>query len=134
MPPLPLPGPPGLRIKKRLESAAIRFQQVINWEELRIYILQDPKWDWDDDIVLDWQRDITAHFLQCCKDCHSDDMIQAFAAALEDGQQFQELGDPNVNEAADLLEEDSDHSTITQPKCNEVGTVSHQMKSLRALS
>jgi hypothetical protein len=130
----PLPGPPGLRIKKRLESAAICFQQVINWEDLRIYILQDPKWDWDDEIVLHWQRDITVHFLECCKDYHNDDMIQAFAAALEDGQQFQDLGDTNVNEAADLSEENSDHSTITQPKCNEVGTVSHQMESLRAVS
>jgi hypothetical protein len=134
MPSLPLPGAPGLRIKKRLESAAIRFKQIINWEELRIYILQDPKWDWDDDIVLDWQQDITAHFLECCKDCHSDDMIQAFAAALKDGQQFQELRDANVNEAVDLLEADSLHSTILQPKYNEVGMVAHQKESLKALS
>jgi hypothetical protein len=123
-----------LRIKKRLESAAIRFKQVINWEDLRIYILQDPKWDWDEEIVLDWQQDITAHFLECCKVCHSDDMIQAFAVALRDGQQFRELGDANVNDAADLSDEDSNHSTITQPKYPAVGTHSHQMESLRALS
>ena len=134
MPPLPLPGAPGLRIKKRIESAVFRFKQVINWEDLRIYILQDPKWDWDDDIVLDWQRDITAHFLECCRDYHSDAMIQAFAAALEDGQQFQALGDTNVNEAADLADSDHSNLTITQENRNEARTVSHQIESLRALS
>lgn len=125
MPLLPLPGAPGSRIKKRLESAAVRFKEVVNWEELRQYILHDPKWDWDDDIVLELQRDITAHFLECCKDCHSEDMIKTFAAALEDGQQFQEPRDTNANEGADSYE-DSDHNTIKQPKHTEVGTVSHQ--------
>ena len=125
MPPLPLPGAPGSVIKSRLESAAIRFQQVFNWEELRAYILQDEKWVWDNDIVLGWQQDITTHFLECCKEFHDDEMIQAFTAALKDGQQFQELRDADVKEAAVLAEQYSAHNTITQQNFNEVGTVVH---------
>jgi hypothetical protein len=122
----PLPGPIGERIKKRLESAAIRFKQLITWEELRRYILQDPKWEWDEDIVLDWQRDITDYFLESCKACHTDDTIKCFKSALEEGQQVRGLDDTNVNEAGDLEDEedddDDDCDTSVQPKYNQVGT------------
>jgi hypothetical protein len=129
MPSLPLPGPIGKRIKKRLESAAIRFKDVITWEDLRRYILQDQKWDWDEEILLDWQQDITEHFLECCKDYHTDETIKGFASALVEGQQFKGLEDTNVNEADDLSEEDSDNGTITEPKYNEVGTPPHLIEN-----
>lgn len=90
-----------------------------------MYILQDPKWVWDDDIVLDWQEDITAHFLDCCKPHYTEDAINTIAKALKDGQQLKNLEDTNIKEAGDLSEEGSDHATIKQSDYKEVGNVGH---------
>jgi hypothetical protein len=120
MPKSPLPGRIGEHIKHRLESAAVRIKQLDSWEDLRRYILQDDKWDWDQEILLDWQQDITAHFLECCKSYDvSEDSINAFTLALADGQQLEEHTE--ANEAGEVVEVSSDHGTITQPEYPGVG-------------
>jgi len=121
MPPSPLPGRPGNCIKNRLESAAIRLKQVHSWEDLRLYLIQDDKWSWDDAIVLDWQQDIIDYFLECCKDSQYDDAtIREFATALQDGQQL--VTDVEVRGIGGSLEENSDRATVRPRHHAEVGS------------
>jgi len=119
MPSSPLPGRPGGCIRNRLESAAIRLKQVHSWEDLRLYLIQDEKWIWDDAIVLDWQQEITDYFLERCKEFHDDETIDSFAMALREGQQLKT--DTKAGEIGDSLEEKSDHGTVRQPNHVEVG-------------
>ena len=117
--PSSLSGRPGNCIKNRLESASIRLKQLHGWEDLRLYLIQDEKWSWDEAILLDWQQDITDYFLNCCKDYHDDETIAGFATALRDGQQL--ITDTKSGETGTSLEEDSDHGTIRQPNHTEAG-------------
>lgn len=119
MPSSPLSGKPGNCIKSRLESAAVRLKQVHGWEDLRIYLIQNEKWIWDNDILLDWQQDITRYFLECCKDHHDDQTIADIATALEDGQQLRP--DTKTSEAVESSEEEEYPGTIRLPNHPEAG-------------
>lgn len=64
---------------------------------MSLYLGQGEGWEWDRQIILQWREDISAHFLQCCKDCEcTEDVIEQYRVALDDG-----LKEIDGGEAAD---------------------------------
>jgi hypothetical protein len=116
----PLPGPIGIQIKQRLESATLRCEPK-SWEDLYAYIIQDQEWQYDNDIVRMWRTEITTHFLERCKVYHDKEAIQDYEAALHDGLPEMDPASKTEDEAEDSPSE-GDGLTARSLKLAEVGT------------
>lgn len=112
--PASLPGPIGKLIAKRLESAVYQCESLTAWEDLYMYIITDPKWEYDDKIPLKWRERIIEYFLDACKQGELDEeVIDSHASALKSGDGLKErsASEPTTKDC-DFSDETSNAGTV----------------------